>query len=206
MTSLGHTVPENSVSQEVADRNCLISIKPEPRRCSTSGWVLGAPKYLLNSRCGPVALADADSPECTVHIIRFVQETRTIIPIWCATQGRKKSCGTWARRSRTPVIMTTAYGLLSYAAYRLYLGIADGMSIAQVWTRRYSKRPPRRGGDFEYWHIHSHAIDMPSATPRLGRSCTVRHRSSFVTSRASTAGYTQSGSMHPARSSTRSKP
>ena len=25
------------------------------------------------------------------------------------------------------------------ALYRLYLGIADGMSIARVWTRRYSK-------------------------------------------------------------------
>ena len=59
MTSPGQSVPENSVSREVADRIGLISIEPEPRRRSTSGWVLGAPKYLLNSRCGPVALADA---------------------------------------------------------------------------------------------------------------------------------------------------
>ena len=66
MTSLGHAVPENSVSREVADRNCLISIEPEPRRSSTSGWVLGAPKYLLNSRCGLPALADADSPACLI--------------------------------------------------------------------------------------------------------------------------------------------
>ena len=63
MTSPGQSVPENSVSREVADRIGLISIEPEPRRRSTSGWVLGAPKYLLNSRCGPVALADANSPE-----------------------------------------------------------------------------------------------------------------------------------------------
>ena len=33
--------------------------------------------------------------------------------------------------------------------YRLHLGIADGMPIARVWARRYSKWPPRRGGHFE---------------------------------------------------------
>ena len=27
--------------------------------------------------------------------------------------------------------------------YRLYIGIADGTSIARVWACRYSKRPPR---------------------------------------------------------------
>ena len=59
-----HAVPENRVSREVADRNCLISILLQPRRISTSDWVLGAPKYLLNSRCVPVALTDADSPAC----------------------------------------------------------------------------------------------------------------------------------------------
>ena len=73
MTSPGHAVPENSVSREVADRNCLISTEPEPSRRSTSGWVLGAPKYLLNSRCGPVALADANSPECTPKLSAFAQ-------------------------------------------------------------------------------------------------------------------------------------
>ena len=79
MTSPGHAVPGNSVSREVADRNCLISIEPEPRRRSTSGWVLGAPKYLLNSRCGPVALADANSPEC-MKIYMFIH---TFYPCLC---------------------------------------------------------------------------------------------------------------------------
>ena len=71
-----HAVPENTVSREVADRNCLISILLQPRRSSTSDWVLGAPKYLLNSRCGPVALSDADSPACTEKEIGTVSPMR----------------------------------------------------------------------------------------------------------------------------------
>ena len=35
---------------------------------------------------------------------------------------------------------------------------------------RYSKRPPRRGGHFEYRHAHTRAIDMASATPRYSRT------------------------------------
>ena len=38
--------------------------------------------------------------------------------------------------------------------YRLYIGIADGMSVARVWVR---------GGHFEYQHAHTCAMDMPSA-------------------------------------------
>ena len=50
--------------------------------------------------------------------------------------------------------------------YRLYLGIADGMSIARAWACRYSEWPPRRGGHFEYRPAHTRAIDMPSAMPK----------------------------------------
>ena len=46
------------------------------------------------------------------------------------------------------------------AVHRLYLSIADGMSIARVWARRYSKGPPRRGGHFEYRRAHTRAMDM----------------------------------------------
>ena len=45
------------------------------------------------------------------------------------------------------------------------LGVADGMSVARVWTCQHSKRPPRRCGHFKYRRIGTHAIDMPSATP-----------------------------------------
>ena len=51
-------------------------------------------------------------------------------------------------------------------SFGLYLGIADGMSIARVWACRYSKRPPRKGGHFEYRHAHTRAVDMPSAMPK----------------------------------------
>ena len=34
-----------------------------------------------------------------------------------------------------------------------------------VWPCRCSKRPPRRGGRFEYRHASTRAIDMPSAMP-----------------------------------------
>ena len=44
--------------------------------------------------------------------------------------------------------------------YRLYLGIADGMTIARVWARRYSKRPPLGGGRFGYRRAHTRAIVM----------------------------------------------
>ena len=47
--------------------------------------------------------------------------------------------------------------------YYRHLGIADGMSVARVWACRYSERPPRQGGQFEYQHAHTRAIDMPSA-------------------------------------------
>ena len=40
------------------------------------------------------------------------------------------------------------------------------MSIARVWACRYSKWPPRRGGHFEYRHVRTRAIGMPSAMPR----------------------------------------
>ena len=53
--------------------------------------------------------------------------------------------------------------------HRLYLGIADGMPIARVWTCRCSRRPPLRGGRFEYRHVHTRAIDMPSAMPNRRR-------------------------------------
>ena len=63
-------------------------------------------------------------------------------------------------------------------------GIADGMSIARVWVRWYSKWPPLRGdhfyrrahtcamdmplrgGHFEYRHAHTRAMDMTSAMLR----------------------------------------
>ena len=62
------------------------------------------------------------------------------------------------------------------AIYWLYLGVADGMSIAWVWTCLYSKMTLRRsfesphvrtyprneGVTFEYQHVHTRAIDMPS--------------------------------------------
>ena len=47
----------------------------------------------------------------------------------------------------------------------LYIGIADGMSIARVGSSRYSKGPPRRGGPFEYRHDPTRAMDMPSVMP-----------------------------------------
>ena len=56
--------------------------------------------------------------------------------------------------------------LMTVALYRLYLGIADGMSIAQVWVCRHPKLPRRRGGHFEYRHAHTRAMDMASAMPR----------------------------------------
>ena len=60
--------------------------------------------------------------------------------------------------------------------YYGHLGIADGMSIARVWACWCSKRPPRRGGRFEYRHAHTHAMDMPSAMPicSYGASSQVR--------------------------------
>ena len=48
---------------------------------------------------------------------------------------------------------------------RLYLGTADGMSIARVWAWRYSKRPPRRGGRFEYRHGNGHAVGNAKTEP-----------------------------------------
>ena len=55
-----------------------------------------------------------------------------------------------------------------YAAlYRLYLGIADGMSIARVGAVPVLKLTASgRGGRFEYRHAHTRATDMPSAMPR----------------------------------------
>ena len=46
----------------------------------------------------------------------------------------------------------------SAAPNRLYIGTADGMSIARVWALR--------GGRFEYRHAHTRAVDVPSAMPR----------------------------------------
>ena len=51
---------------------------------------------------------------------------------------------------------------LSLYCYRLYIG---SISIARLWVCRYSKRPPLRGGHFEYRQAHARAMDMPSATP-----------------------------------------
>ena len=61
-------------------------------------------------------------------------------------------------------IPATALGPVA-ALYRLYIGIADGTSIARVWARRYSNWPPRRGGQFEHRHAHTRAMDMLSAMP-----------------------------------------
>ena len=77
-----------------------------------------------------------------------------------------------------------------YAAsvlYRLYLGIADGISIytsmgvpllkmtaseRRSFWRGGHLRPPLRGGHFEYWHAHTrakrHAVGDAKIEPRLG--------------------------------------
>ena len=45
--------------------------------------------------------------------------------------------------------------LETHMVHPLQLNTTDGMSIARVWTCRYPKRPPRRGGHFESWHVHT---------------------------------------------------
>ena len=48
-------------------------------------------------------------------------------------------------RRRRRALVQAVFTSTGTFAYRLYLGIADGMSIARAWARRYSKR---RGGHF----------------------------------------------------------
>ena len=52
-----------------------------------------------------------------------------------------------------------------------YVGLADGMSIARVWTCRYSKRRPRRGGHFEYRHVRTPRSRRAVGDGRDGARC-----------------------------------
>ena len=87
-------------------------------------------------------------------------------------RSRRCSARTSFRRCRATSALRSAGSSRHRAAgasmrARLYIGaisaIADGMSIAWVWTCRYSEWPPCRGGHFEYRHVHTRATDMPSA-------------------------------------------
>ena len=58
------------------------------------------------------------------------------------------------------------YGAVFNITIYRHLGVADGVSIARAWACRCSKRPPLRGGRFEYRRAHTRAMDMASAMPR----------------------------------------
>ena len=90
-------------------------------------------------------------------------------------RGRARTC----MRQRTPRTTLYLIGPIS-VLYRLYLGIADGTSIARVWACRYSKRPPRSRyradiGPMRYrqgTHLHEAAYSAQSAGRDEIRLCT----------------------------------
>ena len=79
----------------------------------------------------PIALADdglAELAEADVAVAVLVEQPHERVDVRRRQPDAELAPGAWC--------------------YRLYLGIADGVSVARAWACRCSKGPPRRGGPF----------------------------------------------------------
>ena len=83
---------------------------------------------LLAKEMAATAHADHGQPNVEQHVEDAEDEAEDEVDARCHPRGVVLACH-----------LHRECALGAAALYRLYLGIADGMTVARVWARRYSK-------------------------------------------------------------------